>query len=270
VKTLALEVPKLDGPLARAVAQAEIADAAWTLDQKWARSLLRDAYQLTYLTEEELHKIGPEPPGSAPRPPSAISRARMDVRRRILSVARRDKVLVDQLLTDSSARLTKDDRQMMYAQLTRMALDEGDNATAIRSIQENMQIDATQLMFVELVNELALKDRTAADKLILECIAKLSTVELVDGPSGRSRADITLRFLVFPNSFFPDPNKRVPNPGAEVMRAYVRYVIETLSALQPESLPRQRSKLLTAWLPLNPATHRGPGGDLSMESEGTR
>ena len=76
VKTLALEIPKLDTPLARAMAQAEIADAAWTLDRKWAMGLLKQAHQLTYLTEEEKRKLGPEPPGTPPRPPTPLSRAR--------------------------------------------------------------------------------------------------------------------------------------------------------------------------------------------------
>ena len=53
LKSLALEVPKLDGPLARALANAEIADAAWMLDRNWSKNLLREAYQLTYLSEEE-------------------------------------------------------------------------------------------------------------------------------------------------------------------------------------------------------------------------
>ena len=57
VKTLAIEIPKLDGSLARALANAEVADAAWTLDRDWAKSLLKDGYQLTYLTEEELLKV---------------------------------------------------------------------------------------------------------------------------------------------------------------------------------------------------------------------
>ena len=254
LKTLALEIPKLDGPLARAIAQAEIADAAWTLDRSWARSLLKEAYQLTYLSEEEQSKIGPEPPGTPPRPPSAISRARDDVRTRILSVARRDEAFAAQLIADSLARVTKDDRQMMYAQLTRMALEEGDYPAAIKSIQENIAVDPTQSMLVQLINDLALKDRAAADKLILEYIARSSMVQLVNGRLGRGRADTLLRFLVFPNSFFPDPNKRVPNPGPEVMKAYVRHVIDTLTALEqrePGSLPKQRSFLLTAWLPLN-------------------
>jgi hypothetical protein len=283
LKTLAVEIPKLDGSPARALANAEVADAAWTLDRNWAKSLLKDAYQLTYLTEEELRKIGPEPPGTPPRPPTAIGRARDEVRRRILSVARRDKVFADQLIVYSSVHVTKDDRQMMYAQLTVMALDEGDNSAAIRSIQENMGIDPTQLMLVQLINDLAIKDRASADKLILQYIANLSTVQLANGRLGRARADLVLRWLVFPNSFFPDPNKRVSNPGPEVMRTYVRYVIESLTAQEqrePGSLPRQRSTLLTAWLPLNQyapelrerfmqmeALSRTPGKDAALPTQ---
>ena len=254
LKSLALEIPKLDGPLARALAGAEIADAAWTLDRSWAKNLLTDAYQLTYLSKEEQSKIGPEPPGTPPRPPTGISRARDEVRTRILSVARRDQSFATQLIVDSSAHVTKDDRQMMYAQLTRMALAEGDYPSAVSSIQENMVIDPTQSMLVQLINELALKDRAAADKLILEYIPRLSSAQLVNERLGRVRANTVLRFLVFPNSFFPDPNKRVPRPGPQVMRAYVRHVIESLTALEqrePGSLARERSFLLTAWLPLN-------------------
>jgi hypothetical protein len=59
LKNLALEIPKLDGGLARALAKAEIADAAWSLDPKWSKALLREAYQLTYLTEEEFQQVGP-------------------------------------------------------------------------------------------------------------------------------------------------------------------------------------------------------------------
>ena len=254
LRTLALEMPKLDGPLARALAGAEIADAAWTLDRKWARQLLKEAYELTYLTEEELRKIGPEPPGTPPRPPTAISRARDDVRRRILSVARRDKSFADQLIADSADHVTKDDRQMMYAQLTRMALDAGDNPAAIRSIQDNIAIDPTQLMLVQSINDLALKDRSAADKLILQYVSNLSTAQIANGRVGQSRGELVLRFVVFPNSFFPDPNKPVPSPGPEVMRAYVRYVVDTLTAMelsQPLIFSRERPLLLSAWLPLN-------------------
>jgi uncharacterized protein HemY len=67
---------------------------------------------------------------------------------------------------------------MMYAQLARMALDDGDNQAAVRTIQDNMAIDPTQIIFVELINDLAIKDRAAADKLILECISTSPRLDL--------------------------------------------------------------------------------------------
>ena len=251
VKTLALEVPKLDGQLARALAQAELADAAWTLDRTWSKNALREAYRLTYPTAEEQSKVGPELPGAPPRPPTAIARARSEVRRRVLSVARRDKAFADELILESSKNVTKDDRQMMYAQMARLALDEGDNGAASRSIEDSMQVDPTQIVFVDLVNDLAIKDRDAADKLIIQCIANLSTMQ--PNPD-IGRTAMVLRWLIFPNSFFPDPNKQIPPPGAQAMRAYVSYVIDSLAAQEqrePGSLKRIRSLLLSAWLPLN-------------------
>jgi hypothetical protein len=283
VKTLALEIPKLDSSLARAMAGAEIADAAWTLDRKWSKTLLREAYALTYLTEDEQRRIGPEPPGTPPRQPTALTRPRSEVRKRILSVARRDSTFAHQLLTDTSARLSKDDRQMMYAQMTQMAMDDGDNEAAVSSIRDNMAIDPTALMLVELINKLALKDRATADKLVLQFIVKLPNTQLAGGKLGRVRAETVLRFLVFPNSFFPNAANPVPNPGPEVMRAYVRYVIESLTAVaqtDPTTLAAHRSNLLTTWLPINQyapefkdrfmqleAASRTPGKDASLPTQ---
>lgn len=212
VKSLALEIPKLDSSLARAMAGAEIADAAWTLDREWSRTLLKEAYELTYLTEEEQSAIGPQPPGTPPRQPTMLTRSRHEVQKRILSVARRDNAFANQLLTDTSARLSKDDRQMMHAQMTQMAMDDGESEAAVSSIRDNMAIDPAALMLVELVNKLARKDRAAADKLVLEFIVKLPKVEFAGGKLGRVRAETVLRFMVFPNSFFPDPANPVPNP----------------------------------------------------------
>jgi hypothetical protein len=283
VKNLAIEVPRLDGALARSMAETEIADAAWTLDREWAKSILREAYRLTYPTEEEQSKLQPEPPGTAPKRPSELDRARSDVRKCILSVARRDKAFMDQLIVDSSAHVTKDDRQLMYSQLARIALDEGDSEAASQSIEQSMQVDPTQIAFVALVNELAIKDRAAADKLIIQCMADLSVVQLSNRDFSAGRTDLMLRWLVFPNSIFPDPSKRIPNPGPAVMRAYVSYVIESLAALEqrePGSLRRLRSVLLSAWLPLNAfapdlkgafmqleALSRTPGKDASLPTQ---
>ena len=280
IKTLALEIPRLDGQLARALAQAELADAAWTLDRTWARNALREAYRLTYPTPEEQSKVGPDLPGAAPRPPSAIGRARNEVRRRVLSVARRDKTFADELISESSTNVTKDDRQMMYAQMARLALDEGDNGAASRAIEDSIHVDPTQIVFVDLVNDLAAKNRDAADKLIIQCLANLSTMQ--PNPD-IGRTAMVLRWLIFPNSFFPDPNKQIPAPGAQAMRAYVTYVIDSLAAQEqrePGSLKRTRSLLLSAWLPLNKyapelkekflqldAVSRTPGKDASLPTQ---
>jgi hypothetical protein len=64
LKTLAIEIPRIDGSLARALADAEIADAAWLLDREWAKTLLREAYQLTYPSDEEIAKSPPKPVGA--------------------------------------------------------------------------------------------------------------------------------------------------------------------------------------------------------------
>jgi hypothetical protein len=170
---------------------------------------------------------------------------------------------------------------MMHAQLASMALDEGDNEAASRSIQESIKVDPTQMAFVQLVNDLAIKDRAAADKLILQCLADLSAMNAQN--LSTARADPTLRWLVFPNSVFPDPNKLIPNPGPEVMRAYVSYILESLTALEqrkPGSLKLARSLLLTVWLPLNAhapelrerfmqleALSRTPGKDASLPTQ---
>jgi len=283
VKNLAIEIPRLDGPLARALADAEIADAAWTLDRDWAKSVLKEAYRLTYPTEEEQARFQPQPRGTDPAPPTAISRARSEVRRRILSVARRDKAFADQLIHDSSAHVTRDDRQMMYAQLARIALDEGDSEAASRSIQENMEVDPTQLVFVDSVNELAMKDRAAADRLIIQCMNNLSALQTSDRNFNSRRADAVLTWLMFPNSFFADPNQRIPDPGPEAIRAYVNYVIESLTLQEqrePGSLKRARNILLSTWLFLNryapelkgrfmqlEALSRTPGKDASLPTQ---
>lgn len=283
VQSLAIEASKLDGVLARSLAKAEIGDAAWTLDREWAKNILREAYQLTYPTEEEQNQLQSARRGAAPRQPSDLERARSDVRARVLRVARRDKIFADKLIVDGSTHLPKDDRQLMHAQLAQMALDEGDNKAASLSIEQSIRADPTQIAFVGLVNELAIKDRAAADKLILECMAELLTIPLSSRDMSFGRADLMLRWLVSPNSIFPDPNKHIPNPGPEVMRAYVSYIIESLAALEqrePGSLQIWRGTLLSAWIPLNAyaadfrghfmqleALSRTPGKDASLPTQ---
>jgi hypothetical protein len=251
LKSLAVEIPKIEGPLARALAATAIADAVWTLDRDWAKTLLREAYKLTYPPEDERIKSSPKPVGAQPQPPTENDRARNEVRSRILNVAGRDKTFADQLMRESSEYVSNYDQQLIYSNLARGALDRDNREAAIPLIQQTIEADPTQITFIDLVNDLAIKDRAAADRLLLQCIDNLRALQLSSQNAGRTY--FSLMSLVFPNSIFPDPNKRIPNPGPAVMRSYVSYVIESLASLEqrePGSIKFNRSVLLSAWLPL--------------------
>lgn len=94
---LASDALNLREPLARASAQTEVADVAWILDRAWAKKLLRDAYEMTLPPEEDQTKLRNRPAGSPPIPPTPESRARDRVRRRILTVASREKAFGEEL-----------------------------------------------------------------------------------------------------------------------------------------------------------------------------
>src|SRR5882757_4699203 len=51
LQSLGARAKLLDAPLARALAQTEVADAAWFLDQEMAKKLLRDSFGLTLPSE---------------------------------------------------------------------------------------------------------------------------------------------------------------------------------------------------------------------------
>ena len=253
LKSLALELPKIDGLFQRAFAGAEIADAAWELDRAWAQELLRGAYKLTYPAKEELDKISSSTVVNTPQQPNSVEGERSDVRNRIFSIARRDKAFANQLINEASKHAGSREQQSAYSTLAGYALEDGDNQTAIPLIERAIESDPTQLAFVSLVNDLAKKDRESADKLILKCIASLRPVPLSNQNRSAGRAYFTLTWLVFPNSIFPDPNARVPDPGPSVMKAYVSYVIESLAGLEqrePNGIRFNRSVLLSTWLPL--------------------
>src|SRR5437870_266226 len=57
LKPLEARSVKIDDRLGRALAESEIADAAWTLDTTWAKKLLREAYALTFPEEEARSKL---------------------------------------------------------------------------------------------------------------------------------------------------------------------------------------------------------------------
>src|SRR5947209_12258816 len=73
---------KLNKPLALALAKAEIADAAWSLDRVWAKKLLREAFELTFPEDEERRMLRNRPIGAPPTIPTADEVGRNSVRNR--------------------------------------------------------------------------------------------------------------------------------------------------------------------------------------------
>lgn len=65
----------------------EIADAAWLIDNEWAKKLLRDAYELTFPDEKERERLRQECIGAKPLPPTEVERARTNLRNRVFAVA---------------------------------------------------------------------------------------------------------------------------------------------------------------------------------------
>lgn len=249
LQALAADASNLDTPLALALAKAEIADAAWTLDSSWSKQLLREAYELTLPTEEELSKRRDEPSGTSTLAGST-DRARDTVRARVLQVAARDSVLAKEL-TDSGARkLEQRQAQGSYAALASQALQKGDTVAAGKYIEQSIKVDPTQMDPGFSIMQLAAKDREAADKLIIEYMNSLRAVPPTTQSAARTY--VMLQHLVFPASAPPIAGvpQRVPPPGPAVMKAYVSFMIENLARLEqnePGSLQRFRPMLINVW-----------------------
>jgi hypothetical protein len=100
-----------------------------------------------------------------------------------------------------------------------------------------------------IIQEAAKRDRAAADRLIIEYLGVLRGTIL--SPDDSARLSIVLFQLIFPNLM---PGEKIPPPSPEVVRAYLVYLVDNLSAMEqvsPGSLPRFRTVLLFAWSPIN-------------------
>jgi len=248
LRALEIEALKLTRSLARALAQAEIADAAWSLDREWAKKLLREAYELTFPPEAEQIKLREKPVGAPPTPPTSDDRTRGGLRRRILSIASRDKVFVDKLAQSGLEKLASYESHQRYSTLAYEAAKDGNREAVADYVHKALAADPTQAGTYDAINELALKDRATADGLILQYIELLRQFPPTYENQGTLRTSFMLHRLVYPNSLLPQQN--IPLPGTAVMRAYVRYEVERISRLEQDRLQRNRLSLLGIWEPL--------------------
>lgn len=253
LRGLHTEASKLDAPLARALAGAEVADAAWALDREWSKTLLREAYELTFPEEEEQVKLRARPAGAAPTLPTELDRARGDVRDRVLGVARRDAAFAEQLAQLGAKQLGSYEEHFRYASLASEAARAGDQDAAGKYLLRSIEADPTQISIGAVIVEMAARDRKAADELIIQYIERLRVVPLTMSNQSALRAYVNLAQVVAPNPAMLPAGKQVAPAGAAVMRAYVAYVVESMGAMEqrePGSAARLRNFLLPLWLPL--------------------
>lgn len=245
---------QIDKPVARALAMAEIADAAWGLDKAWSQKLLRASFELTFPTEEERNRLRDRPAGDAPTVPTEVDRARNAVRNRVLGVASRDKVFADELAQLGARELGRQEESSRYSNLAAKSLAEGDKAAASTYLLRAIEADPTQITASFTLINLAARDRKAADELILQYIERLRAVPLSAANGSAARTYFSLRNVVFTNESFDPKYRNIPPAGPAVMRAYLSYVIESMAGLEqrePGSLFGLRGTLMSLWLPLN-------------------
>lgn len=245
---LASDSSNLNNPLARAAAQAEVADAAWALDRAWAKSLLREAYELTLPPEEEQAKLRAKPVGAPPVFPSSEGRAQRALRRRILEVANRDKAFGEELTQLGAQKLGKYEEQLGYAQSADQAVARGDIAAASDYVRKAMAIDPSQTSVVNAINEIAKRDRAAADRIILQYFTLLRNFHLTTDNQSILRAMFTLGMLITPQRYSMIPSQKgVPPPAPAVVRAYISYVLDSVRVQDPGRMQNSRLWLLSVW-----------------------
>lgn len=252
LRALDAEASELRKPLARARAKVEIADAAWTLDREWAKKLLREAYELTFPEGEERDRLRRQAIGDRVRSPTELGWARTQMRNRVFAVASRDRAFADELSLYGAQELGRAEEEERGLNLSWQALRAGDSELAAKYASLATRAEPTRGAVFELIPNIAKLDRAVADRLILEYIERLRTTPLSMSNGSALRAHFSLQ-NVMGGGYLGNDGRPVPPPGPAVMRAYVGYVVESMTALsqsEPESLKTLRTFLLAAWVPL--------------------
>lgn len=266
LESLNAEASKITAPLARASAKTEIANAAWSLKQTWAQTLLSDAYDLTLPEEKERTKLREQPVGTAPTEPTEMDLARNRIRQRILEIAKQDKDFAERLSQKAGQELGPTEEVRMYGALAGRSIQSGDTKAATSYALRAIEIDPTQIVAGLSILEIASLDRELADKLIIDYINKLRSFPL--SQANAVRIYLGLRFAVSPNPYL-DPNRRQIGPaGPAATRAYVSYIIESLTTLEsrePGSAVSLRSFLLSIWPLVNQHSPELIGQFLTVE-----
>jgi hypothetical protein len=254
LQALDAKAGQLEKQLARAAAKAEIADAAWTLDTDWAKKLLQEAYELSFPSEEVQARLRQIPIDSPPFVPNAIERARDAVRQRVIGIASRDKAFAKQLAQFGAKQLGRWEEHQRYGELANSAVKRGDKEEASQYIRQAFEADPTQWGTWPALSELAVQDRAAADKIIIQYIERLRTTTLSLRTGSFMRVEFLLLKLLYPSPSDPETGGRqIQSPGPAVWRAYVNYMLDYITQdeqSKPGSLKYWRLTLLSLWPPI--------------------
>ena len=231
---LVARAKQLEKPLARGTAEAEIADAAWSLDRELAKELLRDAYSLSFPEEAEQARLRKRPVGAQPQMPTPADNARSSVRGRVMKIAARDRAFADELARSAAEKLGPYEAHRSYASLAGSAIEESDYEAARKYITQSIEADPTQITGPSVINQLAAKNRDAADAATLAYIDHLNSLTLSATNGSRGRVLFSLSMLIQPNEFFTKISGIAP-PGPAVMRAYVAYVLNSVAVVEQQS-----------------------------------
>jgi hypothetical protein len=283
IRALEISAVELNQPLARAAADAEIASAAWTLDEDWSKKLLRDAYELTLPEEQERESMRGRKIGAPLTPPAGDEAARQGVRRRVLEIAGRDKTFADGLIKFAGRQLGSMEQHLRYAELADRTARAGDLTAAGGYAMRALDAEPTLITAGSVIADIAARDRAAGDQLIIQYIERLRSVPLSLNDHSEMRVYLLLDGLIYyyGNPFFSTTDvalrRQTKPPGPDAMRAYLGYLIESMTDLErrePGSARRLRGYLVMAWEPLRryapdlmPAftelerLTRNPGGD---------
>jgi hypothetical protein len=235
LRALEAESRELLKPLDAASARAEIAAAAWALDREWAESLLREALALTFPAEvdrarEREHEVGAELKFGP-----AENGARGRVRRRVLEVAARDRDFARELSETAGRELGRVEESSTLTQLAVAAADEGRLGEAEELILRAAEAEPTLISVGNSINQVALRDRAAADRIALGYIERLRRLPLsvfTEHNHNSLRLPLSFTWLLRPDQYpFPDGAK-APPAGREVVRAYVSFVADTMTRIQ--------------------------------------
>ncbi|HEX8116180.1 MAG TPA: hypothetical protein VF521_02800 [Pyrinomonadaceae bacterium] len=239
LRALEAESRELLKPLDAASAKAEIAAAAWTLDRELAKSLLRDALALTFPEEVDRARLRERPIGAELQLGPAENGARGRIRRRIYAIAARDRALARELGETEARELGRVEGVQRETALAVEAAGEGRVEEASELILRAAETEPTLLNVGQAINHVAAQDRAAADRLMLAYIERLRQLPLsifTRQNQASLRLPLSFSLMLRPADDFPFNRTPTtpPPPGREVVRAYLSFVVETMTRVERE------------------------------------